>query len=109
MSKIITRRGLLGGLGCILAAPAIVRAASLMTVKSQPIAFNLSNYFTDEDAWHAPRSLNVWWCTDKANRLDAALDAGYTHVTADDKPISKLIAYTDDDRPVFAYLLKDAE
>ncbi len=32
----ITRRGLLGGFGALLAAPAIVRVASLMPVKSWP-------------------------------------------------------------------------
>lgn len=33
---LLTRRSLLGGIGALLAAPAIVRASSLMPVKSAP-------------------------------------------------------------------------
>ncbi len=46
----LTRRGLFGGMGALLVAPAIVRASSLMAVKPEMLEFTFStihNYTLD--------------------------------------------------------------
>lgn len=47
---ILSRRGLLSGLGAALAAPAIVKVASLMPIKALPLVFR-TPYLTAESAW----------------------------------------------------------
>lgn len=41
----LTRRGLIGGLGLLIAAPAVVRAASLMPVRRAPLVAALDDSF----------------------------------------------------------------
>lgn len=45
----VSRRSLITGIGCIIAAPAIVRASSLMKVKAVP-------YYWDAAQWEALQS-----------------------------------------------------
>lgn len=75
----LTRRTLLTGLGAVICAPAIVRATSLMRVKS----FNDFGYITDADAWFLNTSpglytsfpRRVWWCEKRQCLVFTAVDA----------------------------------
>src|SRR5690606_30747686 len=59
LGQMITRRSLLVGLGSgIIAAPAIVRASSLMPVHSIPPLLGVNGYLHQEDAWHVATR---WW------------------------------------------------
>lgn len=46
-----TRRGFLTGLGALLAAPAIVRASSLMPVRSMPAVIATASSWTTPEGW----------------------------------------------------------
>lgn len=48
MIETVSRRKLLGGLGLLIAAPAIVRVASIMPVKAWEEAEFFPNYFSDD-------------------------------------------------------------
>jgi len=69
MSSIITRRGLVGGLVGIIAAPAIVRASSLMPVKAifpaewEELAFTINKTVTGMTivTWEVIAEPRVGW------------------------------------------------
>lgn len=73
---ILPRRHFLVGLGALFAAPAIVRASSLMQVR--PIAVSLSPYFTDTSAWFMNEHADfvVSGLNQRGQRIDEFVFAG---------------------------------
>ena len=70
----VSRRSLITGIGCIIAAPAIVRASSLMKVKVPKLSVGVDPRLTSESAWYMVDG-KVWLHPSTGSKWIAAIES----------------------------------